>query len=170
MPAYYSIVNQSVKRSLPNQLFLERTKIMNYANLIKLAKGNSTVAKDTEFGLDDSPSGVEIKNALKEVMAEDRQKTVKAAALEILEIHKMATAKQEHLVAMIRSARKTEASAKAQLKEINQSKDHAGKTSNYLPLMQSIGLNIPFELLIENEALVHGIEPKTVVKRVRKAT
>ena len=114
---------------------------MNFDTIIKLATRAATIAEDKEFGLDSMSS--EIGAALKEAFADERKATVKAAALQIVQIVKYANNVEQDLVNSIRHSRAMIARNKETLAKIKEAKAYGAATDNYIPLCSVSGIKLP---------------------------
>lgn len=146
---------------------------MNFTNIVNLAT-RANKPQD-EFVMDNLSS--EIQAALSEAMADEKKLTAKAAAMEIMALVKETRDKENALVEEIRSLRRKETEIKAKLAKINEAKQYAQISSNYIPLALSIGHTIPAHYRLTNpelmtvqlvvkeyESMVAGPEPVFGVK------
>lgn len=143
---------------------------MNINSLIILAKGVQPDSFDKEFSIELSDNGTdnEIKQALKELAADERKAIVKSLAADIMKLHKDVATRQEALVDIIRASRRAETEAKCQLAEILVAKEAASTKSNYLLLAQAAGYHIPLTVVFQHpdlfETTVKAKKPSVAVK------
>lgn len=112
---------------------------MDFKHIVDLAK-NVNKSPD-EFNT--ANLSEEIKQALTEVMAEEKAVTVKAAAREIINIINESLTKESKIVEEIRALRRKEAELKVALAKINKAREYAVVTNNYIPLALASGNQIP---------------------------
>lgn len=103
--------------------------------LLKLV--NSSVDEYSSTMVDALPE--DIRAALVEAQADERKNVAKAAAAEIINLMKAVDVRTESHVESIRSARRREAEAKANLSELSTAKAYALETNNWFPVMTLLG-------------------------------
>lgn len=99
--------------------------------LIDLAGAGNQDEFSEDFGLSD-----EMKKILEDEIKAQKHEKMRVAVKKIMKLNKAAAERRNDLVTQIRMARRTEAEAKAKLKEIERALAYAKETNNYLPLVR----------------------------------
>lgn len=99
--------------------------------LIDLAGAGKQDEFSEDFGLSD-----EMKQILADELKAQKHEKMRAAVKKIMKLNKVAAERRAELVTQIRMARRTEAAAKAKLKDVERALTYAKETNNYLPLIR----------------------------------
>ena len=116
-----------------------------HAAILALAQRNAKEKITDEFSTPEMTAGMssEIQVALKELQAEEAKDAVKAAAKEIMVITRRANEREEKIIADIRALRRKikmeEDELQTQLANLRTARTYAYSSSNYFPLMASLG-------------------------------
>lgn len=99
--------------------------------LIDLAGAGKQDEFSEDFGLSD-----EMQKILADELKAQKVEKMRAAVKKIMKLTKAANERRADLVSQIRMARRTEAAAKAKVKEVERALAYAKETNNYLPLVR----------------------------------
>lgn len=113
---------------------------------------------------------LEIQDALKEQMAEEKKNRAKAAATQIVELYRQADQHVENGVAQIRELRRQVEAVKTHLGDVALTKEYGIATSNFLPLARVLGMLSPRDMMgIDAKLLSVPADFKAGAKKVARS-